>query len=212
MTFTELKDKVISWVVLSIGKIHWSTTVTLSTEEQAKIRELLIKNYYFILTHRSNHLSSFFTEAANFFVTGKWGYWGHSLMNMEDVVKDDGDFRLIEAVGKGVVYTPFADVFDVDGVCILQPKNLTVDKWTVILDKAKTELGKPYDTLFDIANDNALSCVELCRAALMSEPNYATDFADFEALIKKYHNNLTPDMLYDLEDFEVVYEVRLPLK
>ena len=127
---------------------------------------------------------------------------------MEDEVKSDKDFRLIEAVGKGVVFTLFDNVFDVHGACILKPRNLTIEKWTAILDKAKIQLGKPYDTLFDIANDNNLSCVELCRAALMGEPDYATDFANFEALIKKRHNNLSPDMFYGLDDFEVVYEVR----
>ncbi len=129
-------------------------------------------------------------------------------MNMEDEVMSDKDFRLIEAVGKGVVYTPFADVFNVHGVCILKPRNLTVEKWTAILDKAKVQLGKPYDTLFNILDENNLSCVELCRASLMGEPDYAVDFAQFEALIAKRHNRLSPDMFYGLDDFEVVYEVR----
>lgn len=194
-------------VVLTIGKVKWKTDNTLDAVEQATIRKMLIENYYIILTRRNNHLSTFFTSLANFVLTGKWGYWSHALMNMEDEVNSKADFRLIEAVGKGVVFTPFDKVFDVHSVCLLRPKNMAVDQWTCVLDQAKKELGKPYDTLFDIANDNNLSCVELVRAALMADPNYANDFADFEASIKK-SKNLSPDMFYGLDDFEVAYEVR----
>ena len=208
----KLWNKFVAWLILSIGKVEWKAKDTLSQDEQAKIRELLINDYYIILTRRNNHLSTFFTSLANFVLTGKWGYWSHALMNMEDEVKDNKDFRLIEAVGKGVVYTPFDHVFDVHGTCILKPKYMSTDNWTFVLDKAKLQLGKPYDTLFDIRNDNNLSCVELCRAALMGEPNYASNFANFEALISKRHDNLSPDMFYGLDDFEVVYEVRRPLK
>lgn len=200
--------KVEAWFILILAKIKWKSVNELNTEEHVAIRALLLPNYYVILTHRNNELSTFFTQFANLFLTGKWGYWTHALMNMEDEVKTDGDFRLIEAVGTGTKFTPFDGVFNCHGVCILKPTHLPVEAWTAILDKAKTELGKPYDTLFDIANDNALSCVELVRAALMAEPNYATDFAAFEAIIKKYHNNLSPDMYYDNPDFEVVYERR----
>lgn len=208
----KLWDSIVTWFILSIGKIHWKANDTLTIDEQAMIRALLLPNYYIILTHRNNHLSTFFTELANFILTGKWGYWTHALMNMEDEVKNDSDFRLIEAVGKGVQFTPFDKVFDCNGVAILKPSKMAIERWTAILDKAKTELGKPYDTLFDIANDNALSCVELCRSALMADPDYAKDFANFEAIIKKYHEKLSPDMYYGNDDFEVVYEVRRPLK
>ncbi len=204
----QLWNKVVAWFILTIGKVEWKTKNTLTEQEQEVIRHLLVDDYYIILTHRKNHLSTFFSSMANFFLSGKWGYWSHALMNMEDEVMSDKDFRLIEAVGKGVVYTPFADVFNVHGVCILKPRNLTVEKWTAILDKAKVQLGKPYDTLFNILDENNLSCVELCRASLMGEPDYAVDFAQFEALIAKRHNRLSPDMFYGLDDFEVVYEVR----
>jgi len=128
-------------------------------------------------------------------------------MNLEDEVKTDDDFMLIEAIGSGVTETPFKDVFNVNGVVLLKPKNLTINKWTAILDRAKTELGKPYDNLFDLKNDKALSCVELVRVALQADPDYATNFAEFERMIKK-EKNLTPQMFYDCSDFEIVYEVR----
>jgi hypothetical protein len=223
-----LLNKIVAWAVFTIGKVHWTAQNTLEPVEQNKIRDLLVNNYYIILTHRNNHLSTFFTGLVNFFLSGKWGYWAHALMNLEDQVNQSTDFRLveavdvkiedktdiknpnerfIEAVSAGVKYTPFNDVFDVHGVVLLKPKNMSIDRWTCVLDRAKSELGKPYDTLFNIAEDNALSCVELVRTALMAEPDYAVNFANFEALIKK-HKNLAPQMYYDCGDFEIVYEIR----
>lgn len=197
----------VNWVVITIGKIHWGYKNGLTAEELDDVRKLLTPHYYVILTHRNNHLSTFFVGLASWLLTGKWSYWAHALMNLEDEVKSDGDFRLVEATGAGVNYSPFDLVFMVHGVALLKPKNMSADYWTVVMDKAMTEVGKPYDTLFDLKNDNALSCVELVRTALMAEPDYETNFANFEAMIAK-EKNLTPQMFYDCPDFEVVYEVR----
>lgn len=194
-------------VTLGIGKIHWKGKNMLDETQVTEIKKLLEKDYYIILSHRSNHLSTFFIGLASLLLTGKWAYWSHALMNVEDEVKTDDDFRFIEAVGTGVQYSGVANVLDVQGIVLLKPKNMTIDEWTAALDRAKTELGKPYDTLFNLANDQQLSCVELVRTALQGEPNYSVDFANFEALIKEY-GNLTPSLFYQCPDFEVVYEVR----
>jgi uncharacterized protein YycO len=128
-------------------------------------------------------------------------------MNLEDEVNSDNDFRLIEATGSGTHYSPFDLVFRVHGVVLLKPKNMSAEHWTKVMDKANSELGKPYDSLFDLRNDQRLSCVELVRSALMAEPDYEKNFANFEAMIKS-RKNLTPQMFYECEDFEIVYEVR----
>ena len=128
-------------------------------------------------------------------------------MNFEDTVDTDADFRLIQSTGKGVAYAEFSEVFTTSSTVLLKPKNMPVGDWTAIFDKAKTELGKPYDTLYDMAQDQQLSCVELVRQALLADPTYATNFANFEALVQKY-KRITPQMFYDCEDFEVVYEIR----
>lgn len=128
-------------------------------------------------------------------------------MNVEGDVVSDTDFRLVEAVGVGVKYSGFAQVFDVQGVCLMKPKSMSLDAWTAVMDKAKTQLGKPYDTIFDLKEDTHLSCVELVRNALMAEPNYERDFAHFEKMITS-SKNLTPQMFRDCPDFEVVYEIR----
>jgi hypothetical protein len=198
---------VADWTVITIGKIHWGYKDGLTEDELAKIRKMLKPNYYIILTHRDNHLSTWFVGLASWVVTGKWSYWAHALMNLEDEVKSDDDFRLIEATGAGTHYSSFEDVFKVHGVVLLKPKNMTLKKWTAAMDKAKTSLGKPYDSLFDLKNDQRVSCVELVRSALMATEDYETNFANFEAMIKS-QKNLTPEMFYNCPDFEIAYEVR----
>lgn len=206
----KLWDKLVQFVILTIGKVVWKPNpkTLLTQAELDTIYGMLKENYFVILSHRSNELSTYATAFANLVLTGKWGYWAHALMNLEDSVNQMSDFRLIEAVSAGVKYTPFPQVFDVQGVTLLKPKNMALADWTAVLDVAKTELGKPYDTLFDIANDNALSCVELVRTALMrGDPQYATNFQNFEAMIKK-DKNLSPQMYFDCGDFEPVLEIR----
>ncbi len=204
----KLIKKFVDFVVLGIGKIHWKTKREISAEVKNEIREMLGPNYYVMLTHRSNHLSTFFVGLSNFVLTGKWGYWAHAFMNVENEVASDSDFRIVEAVGSGTQYTPFDKVFDVQGVALLKPKKMTAEEWTAVLDRATGLLGRPYDSLFDLKSDSSLSCVELVRTALMAEPNYAEDFAEFEKMIQK-RKNLTPQMFYQCPDFEVVFERRV---
>lgn len=201
-----------------IGKIHWEWLAELTTgryyrvtdDEQNQIRQLLTKDYYIILTRRKTHLSTHAINFSHWVLTRfkRWGYYSHSLMNLEDEVKSDSDFRLIEATNKtGVAYVPFNRVFDCDSVALLKPKTMTVDQWTAVLDNLKTHEGKRYDTIYQLADASKMSCVELVRTALMATPDYHTNFANFEALIAK-SNNLDPHMFYTCGDFEVVYEVR----
>jgi hypothetical protein len=203
-------------VVELIGKVHWPTKRRLAEEDLNFIREQLKDNYLVICTYRSNHLSSFFIGLGNFLLTGKWGKWSHVLINLEDKVETDADFRLtpasrdmVEAVGTGSRVPTFEEVFDeIQGVAFLKPKSMTLDEWRTVLDAAKGELGKEYDTLFDIADSSRVSCVELVRNILKGQPNYEQDFAAFEAMIAK-RKNLTPSMFYSCPDFEVIYERRV---
>jgi hypothetical protein len=197
------------WVALVewIGTIHWKPKNLLTEEDTAQLRELLTKDYYILLSHRNNHLSTYMISFANLFVNGKLSYWSHAFMNLEDEVKNDNDFIFAEAIGSGVITSHFKDVVDVNGLVLLKPKHLTIDKWTAILDTAKENMGRPYDNLFNLKSDKELSCVELVRDCLQADPNYATNFANFERMIAKY-KNLTPQMYYDCPDFEVVWELR----
>ena len=200
-------QKITSAVAVLTGKINSTLKNPLTTEEKAQLNTLLVPNYYIILTRNNNHLSSYMIGIADFFLRGKFGYWGHALMNLEDTVINNEDFRFVEAIGTGVQYADFDDVMAVNSIVLLRPKNIDIGDWTLILDTAKSDIGKPYDTLFDLKQDKALSCVELVRDALQADPSYATSFANFEAMVQKY-GRLTPQMIYDCPDFEVAYEVR----
>lgn len=195
----------------AIGKINWKVDVddVLSEAERAHIRKVLRKNHCIILTRHAGHLSTYAIAFANFFLTGKWGFYAHALMNLENEVKYSRDFRFVEATGLGVHYSNFDEVFDdqIGSVALMKPKSMSLEHWTDVLDKARSEVGKPYDTLFDLRNDKAISCIELIRIALSKEPNYEKDFANFERMIKEA-KNLAPHMLYDCPDFEIIYEVR----
>lgn len=188
-----------------IGNVNWSFKGGITPEETAIIRADLVQNYYIILTRHNNHLSTYFIGLADLVLTGKFGYWSHALMNCEDAVSNDGSFRLIQATGTGTNFATFDDVFTTSSVALLKPKSMSLEYWSTVLDRLKSDIGKPYDTLFDLSQDKKLSCVELVRNALMAEPNYETDFANFEAMINKYHHRLTPSMFANCPDFEIVY-------
>lgn len=215
--FSKIYATVGNFIVTCIGKVSWDCIAKLfnngkyykiTKDEQDTIRKLLTENYYIILTRRNTHLSTYAINLTHLVMTGRLGWYNHALMNMEDTVKTDDDFRLIEATGKlGVSYDPFDKIFDCDSVVLLKPKTMSADEWTHVLEKANSEAGKPYDTLYELADDTKLSCVELVRVALMAEPNYKQDFANFEALIAK-SKNLDPHMFYECPDFEVVWESR----
>lgn len=201
--FSTIADSVVRF----IGNVNWTMKNPITVEEKQRIRELLKNNYYIILTRSNNHLSTYAIAFANFILTGKFSYWGHALMNFEDEVETDDDFKLLQATRIGVKYASFDEVFSTNSAVLLKPKNMPLTDWTSVLDKAKMQVDKPYDTLYDLSNDKALSCVELVRVSLSNEPTYFTDFANFEKLISK-NKNLTPQMFYDCNDFEIEFEIR----
>ncbi len=209
--FKQLFNRFVSACSTLIGKINWRVGEdhVMTDAERDVIRQKLKDNYYIILTRHNGHLSTYAINIAHWFIDGNRGYYAHALMNLEDEVDGDEDYRFIEATGKGVHYSGFTEVFDGQNsaVALLKPKCLTLTEWTDVMDYAKQQLGKPYDTLFNIADDQALSCVELVRVALSIMPTYAEDFANFEKTIVE-QKNFDPQTLYYCKDFEVVYEVR----
>lgn len=208
MSISSIYERFTRWFLIDVvGKVHWRLKGGLTNADKDELHRLLADNYYIILTHRKNHLSTYLTSLGHFFLTGKFGFWSHALMNLEDEVESRDDFRLIEAVSDGVQYTPFDQVFDVDAVALLKPKRIELKEWTAAMDASKTFLGREYDTLFDLANDNKLSCVEVVHSAMMRIPGYKVLFAAFEERIER-KRNLTPQMYRDCDDFEVIYEVR----
>lgn len=187
------------------GGVYWS----LKEVDHDKIRELLKPNYYIILTRRKCHMTTYLIGIASWVVSGEGVHYTHALMNVDDGnIRDDNDFKLMEATATGVHFSTFMKVFDCDSVVLLRPKGYTDADWQEALDGLLEQHGKKYDNLFDIADDTRVSCVEMCRQALMQEDQYETKFANLEALIVKHGSNLTPQMLYDCGDFEIAFEVR----
>jgi hypothetical protein len=211
-SLTKLKPVawVLNGVIKILGSIKWKLSAgdQLSAAELSELRNRLATHYYILVSQNKNHFSSYLVSLGNFFLTGKWSFWGHVFMNLEDGVSADTDFRFVEAVSEGVKYSTFEEVFACNAVALLKPKAMKLEEFTAVLDKAAAQYaGRPYDNLFDLASDSNLSCVELIRDILKQEPNYETDFANLEAMIAK-RKNLTPQMFYDCEDFMVTYEIR----
>jgi hypothetical protein len=201
-------QKVQIWFIECLTKVHWKQKGVLTPEDDVVIKKKFVKNYYIIATRKSNYLTTFFIALGNFLLTGKWGFYSHVLMNLEDEVEDDDDFRFIEATGAGTHYSDYTSVFGaVDAVALIKPKNMTLTEWTKALDKSKTYLGRPYDNLFNLKSDLEINCVELIRLALEGTENYATNFAEFEKMIAK-KGKLTPDMFVNCSDFTVVFVIK----
>lgn len=197
--------------------IHWNRTqavfnkgiyYSLREEDHDMIRRILSKNYLVILTRRKSHLTTYLIAIISAFVDRKLSYYTHALMNVEGDLDGHLGFKLIEATGKGVHYSTFMEVFDCDSVALLAPKGISIEQWTRVLDQVKENLGKNYDTLFDITNNESVSCVELVYWGLMELPDFEVRFPKLIKLIRERKNNLTPQMLYDTGELEVVYEVR----
>lgn len=204
-------QKIQEWIVKQVTKVSWnswSNRPVLNETDKAILRDALTTDYFVITTRKRNYLTTFFINLGHFFLTGRWGYFTHVLMNLEDAVKTDSDFRFIEATTHGTKYSSFSQVFDnTNGVALIKAKDLTLNEWTACLDAAKLQLGKPYDNLFNVKNDLEVNCVELIRIALQALPDYSTRFSAFEQLLAK-KKTLTPQMFLECEDFHIYYEIK----
>ena len=199
------------------ASIHWPRTQAvinggvyykLTEADHDRIREILSKNYLIILTRRKSHLTTYLIALVSGIVDHKISHYTHALMNVEGDLDGHIGYKLIEATGVGVHYSTFMEVFDCDSVALLSPKGISLEEWTKVLDEVKNDLGKGYDTLFDISNDQKVSCVEMVYWGLKALPNFEQRFPKLVALIRERGNNLTPQMLYDTGELEVVFEVR----
>ena len=73
-----------------------------------------------------------------------------------------------------------------------------------IFPEGKDALGRPYDDLFDLADDTHQSCVEVVLQALKAA-DYHNDFQHLEAMIRS-KGNLVPEMYRLCPDFVVAFE------
>jgi len=194
-----------SWKALFNHGVYWK----LKESDHNELRRVLAKGYYIILTAGHPALSNPAVKIATYFKSGYWPNFTHALLNadIEEDPLQSQNFKFIEAIETGVVYSSFMRVFDCDVVALLQPKGFTEDEWEKALMRAKDNLGKEYDTLFDLMDDKELSCVELVRDALIHSFNtyseYKKRFPNFEAMIERNGWDLTPEMYFRCKDFDL---------
>ena len=143
---------------------------------------------------------------ASTILTRKKAFWTHALMNVEG---DVGAPVLMEAIGKGVTISDFFHVFACDAVVVLRPripKGFEMN-WEGLNDAAYSNLGKEYDTLSDILDDQKMNCSEYVWKCLSKIPDADIWFNGLRVMIEN-NKNLCPQMLYDCGCFEVVFEIR----
>lgn len=181
-------------------------------------RSLMQKRIHLWVSRRDTHLTTYLISFSDWVLSlGVWlkngrkgkrprfGFWSHAFLNYDDN-------ELVEAVAKGVQKAYFDEVFDCDSVAALLPKKISVSEWEdlqpLIDEEMMKQVGKKYDTMFDISKDDQLSCIELVRLVLKNKVHdYDLKFSEFETMIRTY-KNVTPQMLYESNDFVVVWEKR----
>ena len=195
----------INWT--NFRKIFTGKSYDLTYYERKKIKTYCADNYYIILINRKSHFTTYALGLLAFLKTGKWPTYSHALMNVDSESKiiNWKKFKFMEATIKGVNWVGFNKVFNCDKVCLLKPKNVSLEEWDSVMTKLLTQRHKKYDTLFDLSDDTRVSCVELVRIALKAVDDYEKKFYHFENMIESV-GNLTPQMFRDCEDFEVFYE------
>ena len=190
----------------------------LKSSDRESARELMTLGSYLWVSRRDSHLTTYLISFLDWLLVLKtwikngregrhprFGFWSHAFMNYDNN-------EIVEAVGKGVVRNFFDEAFDCDAIAALVPKNISRLEWDMLRPKISQELekqiGKKYDTNFDLSEDATVSCIELVRLVLKNEvEDYELKFSEFETMIKMY-KNVTPQMLYESKDFAVVWEVR----
>ena len=191
-------ERIVSWFRKD-GKYY-----NLTDEDWTAIRDLVTPNYYFILTRRRLHLTTYLIEVASKITTKKTAFWSHALGNVDD--GSGSDLKFIEATKIGVHFSPFEKVFDCDAVVLLEPLNLTQEEWVRVIDAMLSFNGRKYDNLFDLTNDEELSCIEVLYQAIRLA-KVEDKFPHLMQMVKKV-KNIAPEMLYGCPDLKIAFEVR----
>lgn len=150
-----------------------------------------------ICTRSNWHVSNFFNGIVN------PGKYMHIAMYVGRI---DGKHYVIDVLGRGVFFNPLNEFLaDKDLICIRRPKNFTLDRKKKAVRWMKRQVGKPYDYLFNIKNEDALYCSEAYYAAL----KYAKPDWEF---VRKYKNSdrFTPNDVAKANNFfSTVYEKKV---
>lgn len=198
--------KIYHWFAVLAPKIRWRRRYKITAADKDQLASILSTGYYVILTSNPSHLSSVIVSLLGWIKTGKYSKYTHALMNCDNITDPSqrDDFKFVEADVKGVIYTTFDNVFACDHVCLLTPTDISNTEWTRVIDELISNVGKPYDDLFNLTDNSRLSCVEVVLNALKAA-NYEEEFEDLARLIER-SGNLVPQMYRDCSDFKIKYE------
>lgn len=181
-------------------------------------RDLMKVGVFLWVSRRETHLTTYLIGFADWVLAlGAWarnkfkgtrprfGFYSHAFMNVDDN-------EIVEAVAKGVQKVFFDEAFDCDAAAALVPRFMSAEEWGAVrpfvVEELKKQIGKKYDTVFNIENEQLVSCIELVRMVLKHRvKDYEIKFKDFEEMIKQY-KNVTPQMLFESKSFVAVWEVR----
>lgn len=204
--YTSFFYKIYNWLAKLPSKISWSNKPAITEENKQELAAILASGYYVILTGNKNHLSSVIVSFLSWVKTGVWGRYSHALINCDNITdpQDRASFKFVEATSVGVHYSTFDEIFDCDTVCLLTPASVSNAEWTSVIDALITQVGTPYDDLFDLSDSTHISCVESVLRALKSA-NYKNEFLVLDTMISKT-GNLVPQMYRDCSDFTVRIE------
>lgn len=195
-----------------LAKIQWGwlrkaitgREFNLTVDDWHQIVKILDNRNAFILTYSKSHLSSYASKLAHFLLTGKKATYSHALLNVESLLES---FKLVEAISKGVVISKFEDVFNCDGVCILVPKNYSQEEFEACIWDYRKEVGKPYDDLFKLHDAKARSCIEVVFSKVKMLTDWELKMPVLSYMIKE-KKNLTPQLLRECPDMEVLLEIK----
>lgn len=190
----------------------------LTADDREHARTIMSSGIFLWVSRRDTHLTTYLITFSDYLLSlfywvksgfkgtrPRFGFWAHAFMNFDDN-------EIVEAVAKGVQKNYFDEAFDCDSVAALIPKNIPASEWNdlqpLIAEELSKQLGKKYDTIFNIKEEEKVSCIELVRVVLKHKVhNYELKFPHFENTIKQY-KNVTPQMLYESPDFVCVWEKR----
>lgn len=194
------------WLAQLLPKIKWSNKYAITAEDKNLLAEKLASGYYIILVGTKTHLSSYIVSFLSWIKTGNWATYSHVLMNCDNITDPSNrtGFKFVEAMSHGVTFSTFDEVFACDNVCLLSPRYIKNDEWNAVIDKLTSEVGCPYDDLFDLSDATHLSCVEVVLNALKMA-DYRTEFVNLDTMITSV-GNLVPQMFRECSDFKVELE------
>lgn len=112
---------------------------------------------------KKKHLSTYAARFGHFLLTGRWGYWSHAVVNVEDF---NDRLRLIEANSDGVIYCEFLKVFFCDDAILFKIPEPSQDQLIELFE----DIGKKYDFEMNYKDDSAVNCVELVSQVLPGDP------------------------------------------